>query len=83
MYSIPLGDKSEPEFGSPTFDRLDAKGKICPDAIPWDSSSSSHKFYKKYFKLHKFYSKFAQIPYKFYTHCQEIADNRKGVWGCI
>ena len=47
LYSIPLGDKSEPEFGSPTFDRLDAKGKICPDAIPWDSLSSSHKFYKK------------------------------------
>ena len=36
-------------------------------------------FTKTYFKLHKFYSKFGQIPYKFYTHCQEIADNRKGV----
>ena len=45
LYSIPLGDKSEAEFGSPTFDRVNAKGKICPDAISWESLSSLLNFY--------------------------------------
>ena len=48
LYSIPQGDKSEPEFGSPGFDKEDAKGKICPDAIPWDSLSSLLKLYTNF-----------------------------------
>ena len=63
LYSIPLGDKSEVEFGSPTFDRLDAKGKICPDAFPWDSLSSFHKFYKKSIKVNtQVFTNFTHIP---------------------
>ena len=59
LYSIPLGDKSEAEFGSPTFDRVNAKGKICPDAILWESLSSLINFYT--FFLQTGYSNFTQI----------------------